>query len=120
MRPGTVSLAANGTWSATTPGSNYSGTAIPADSKGRKWILSFDFPSFLALRGVLEDWATSLCDEEDVTVDTVEVVKFLFKVNKTGDEATVKFKAKATGHTDLGNGKGPFKINLKGPWTRSP
>jgi len=113
----TLSLAANGAWSAHTLDADYSGTATPADSKGRKWNFAFNGPSFAGFRGVLEDWATTLCDYYEVTIDTLDVPKFTLKVNKLGNEATVKLKAKATGHTDLGNGKGTYNTKLAGAWT---
>ena len=115
--PATVSLAANRTWSATTPEGTYSGTATPASSNGRKWIFTFSGPSLAKLRDVMEAWATDLCDGYDVTIDTLEIVTTTFKVNKLGNEAAVKFKATATGHTVLGDGKGTYKTKLTGPWS---
>ena len=115
--PQTVTLQDDGTWTAMDDGGDtLGGTYVAVGSKGRKFDLTFDAPSLAALRLMLEEDLSDLC-EAAVVVTTIETKRFVFALNRRGTKATVKAKLRLQGTANGQAGKGTFKVKAKGPWT---
>lgn len=110
-----LSFVANGdgTFDASAPAGDFSGTMMAGDAKGRKWLLSFDNDSFDDYIDYLESVATDLC-LTSVSITAFEWKKFEVKFNKDGSKLKLKLKAKAEGSTAFGTGKGGHALKGKG------
>jgi len=106
---------ANGMWTLSTSGLTYSGSLLPADSKGRKFNASFDTSSRALLISTLTDWASDLCGAS-ITNIRVEFRNSQLKVGKKLDKAKIILKIRATGQISGGEGKASYSLKLKGPF----
>ncbi len=106
---------ANGMWTLSTSGLTYSGSLLPADSKGRKFNASFDTSSRALLISTLTNWASDLCGAS-ITNIQIEFQKSQLKVGKKLDKAKIILKIRATGQISGGEGKASYSLKLKGPF----
>lgn len=112
----TVVANGDGTWSASAPAGDFSGTMMAGDAKGKKWLLFFDGGSFDDYFDYLEEVATELCFTP-VSITFLEFKKFELKFNKDRSLAKLKLKTKAEGTTAFGPGKGSHALKGKGDFT---
>lgn len=118
--PQTLSMAADGTWTATDDGGGMlAGPYVLVGTKGRTFDLDFDGPSLVLLRLMLEENFSELC-QAPVLVATIDTKRFRLKLNRSGSKARVKANFRLTGTANGEPGKGSFKVAAKGPWTVAP
>ncbi|HEY8119684.1 MAG TPA: hypothetical protein VII78_00060 [Myxococcota bacterium] len=111
-----LNLAANGTWTATVDGDDFSGTS---SSSGRVTTLTLDGGSLAELGEELEEEATELC-EESVAITSLSVTQAQLKLNKRRTMAKLQLKASGTGMTSGGSGTGKFRLKANGAWQTLP
>jgi hypothetical protein len=111
---GTVTLAADGTWSASVTGGSFDGTWT-TDS-GRRYELSFSAPAEAAFVASLASDASQLC-RTSVTVTSVTRDDFSLTVNRRLTKARLLLRYEATGSGGGRSGRARYLLKLHGRWT---
>jgi hypothetical protein len=110
-----ASVAADGTWVATTEGRTYSGSWTPLGPSGRLLDLSFDAGSLAEFLSTLTDDASALC-RAPVTVTSATRRRFALALDRRRTRAKVTLRYHLTGATAAGAGSASYRLTAKGPW----
>jgi hypothetical protein len=113
----TVTVRDDGTWSAESPGDQFSGTYTSVGGTGRKLAFAFDAPTLTTLTGRIVEGVSGLCNVSGVVISSSRAKALTLTINRKLTRAKLLLRYVFAGSAGGRRGTATYTARAAGPWT---